>query len=134
MCEGSSSWYMREVIGILHNLTDMCRKASACIGLHVGMVPESYHRMSRRLCCSSHSSVVVGHNTLDKVVLLIQCHVADVMMEVTLSADVASLATAVAGLCDGFEDPSTVDVHRDARRKCARRDVHCCRDRSGGGT
>jgi hypothetical protein len=37
---------MREVVGILHNLTDMRRKASACIGLCVGMVPESYHRIS----------------------------------------------------------------------------------------
>jgi hypothetical protein len=28
------------------------------------------------------------------------------MMEVALSADVAGLATAVAGLCEGFEGPS----------------------------
>jgi hypothetical protein len=41
---------------------------------------------------------VVGHNTLDEVVFLVQCHVSDVMMEVALSADVAGLATAVAGL------------------------------------
>jgi hypothetical protein len=42
MCEGSLSWYMWEAVGILHNLTDMHRKASACIGLRMGMVPESY--------------------------------------------------------------------------------------------
>jgi hypothetical protein len=35
---------MQEVISILHNLTDMHWKASACIGLHMGMVPELYHR------------------------------------------------------------------------------------------
>jgi hypothetical protein len=29
---------------LLHNLTDMRRKVSACLGLHVAMVPESYHR------------------------------------------------------------------------------------------
>jgi hypothetical protein len=39
------------------------------------------------------------------------------MMKVAFSADVTSLATAVAGLCEGFESPSTVDVHWDARRK-----------------
>jgi hypothetical protein len=27
---------------LLHNLTDMRRKASACIDLRMGMVPESY--------------------------------------------------------------------------------------------
>jgi hypothetical protein len=75
--------------------------------------------LSCRLCGGGRSSIAVSHNTLDKVILLIQCHVVDVMMEVTLSADVAGLATAVAGLRDGFEGPSTVDVHRDARRKCA---------------
>jgi hypothetical protein len=75
---------------------------------------------------------MVGHNLLDEVILLIQCHVADVMVEVTLSADVAGLATAVAGLCDGFEGLSTVNVHKNARRKCMRRGMHCCRDRGGG--
>jgi hypothetical protein len=83
-------------------------------------------RLSCRLCGG-------GHNMLDKVILLIQCHVADVMMEVALSADVASLAAAVAGLHDGFEGLSTVDIHRNARRKCTRRGMHCCRDRGGGG-
>jgi hypothetical protein len=43
---------------------------------------------------------------LDEVVLLIQRHMADIMMKVTLSADVTSLATAVAGLREGFESPS----------------------------
>jgi hypothetical protein len=28
---------------LLHNLTDMCQKALAGLGLHVAMVPESYH-------------------------------------------------------------------------------------------
>jgi hypothetical protein len=41
---------------------------------------------------------MVGHNLLDEVIFLIKCHVADVMMEVALSADVAGLATAVTGL------------------------------------
>jgi hypothetical protein len=75
---------------------------------------------------------VVGHNTLDEVVLLIQCHVVDVIMEVALSADVTSLATAVAGLHNRFKGPSVVDVHRNARRECTRRGVHCCRGRGGG--
>jgi hypothetical protein len=61
---------------------------------------------------------MVSYNTLDKVILLIQCHVADVMMEVALSVDVTGLATAVAGLHNGFEGPSTVDVHRNARGEC----------------
>jgi hypothetical protein len=43
---------------------------------------------------------------------------ADVMIKVALSADVTSLATAVAGLHEGFEGQSMVDVHRDARREC----------------
>jgi hypothetical protein len=43
------------------------------------------------------------------------------------------LATAVAGLHEGFESPSTVNVHRDARRECARRGVHCYRGCGGGG-
>jgi hypothetical protein len=42
----------------------------------------------------------------------------DVMMKITISADVTSLATAVAGLREGFEGLSAVDVHRDARREC----------------
>jgi hypothetical protein len=46
---------------------------------------------------------------------------------------VAGLATAVAGLCEGFEGLSVVDVHRDARRECAQRGVHCCRGCGSGG-
>jgi hypothetical protein len=42
----------------------------------------------------------------------------DIMMKITLSADVTGLATAVAGLLKGFQGLSTVDVHRDARREC----------------
>jgi hypothetical protein len=30
---------------LLHNLADMCRKVSACIDLHMAMVPESYQHM-----------------------------------------------------------------------------------------
>jgi hypothetical protein len=37
------------------------------------------------------------------------------MTEVALSTDVAGLSTAVTGLCEGFEGPSVVDVHRSAR-------------------
>jgi hypothetical protein len=55
------------------------------------------------------------------------------MMKVAFSADVTSLATTVAGLREGFESPSAVDIHRNARGKCTRRGVHCCRGRSGGG-
>jgi hypothetical protein len=46
---------------------------------------------------------------------------------------VTGLATAVAGLREGFENPSAVDIHRDARGKCARRGVHCCRGCGGRG-
>jgi hypothetical protein len=46
---------------------------------------------------------------------------------------VASLATAVAGLCEGYEGSSAVDVHWNTGGECARRGVHCCRGRSGGG-
>jgi hypothetical protein len=45
---------------------------------------------------------------------------------------VAGLATAVAGLCEGFEGSSAVDIHWNARRECTRRGVHCCRGRIGG--
>jgi hypothetical protein len=58
---------------------------------------------------------------------------ADVMTKVAFSADVTSLATAVGGLHEGFESPSAVDVHRDARGKCAQRGVHCCRGCGSGG-
>jgi hypothetical protein len=49
---------------------------------------------------------------------LIQRHVADIVAEVALFADVTGLATAVAGLHEGFEGSSAVDVHRNARREC----------------
>jgi hypothetical protein len=88
--------------------------------------------MSRQLCYGSHSGVAVGQDVLDELVFLFQCHVADIMMEVAFSANVASLATAVACLRDGFGRLSTVDVHRDARQECTRRGVHCCRGRGGG--
>jgi hypothetical protein len=42
----------------------------------------------------------------------------DVMMKFAVSADVTGLATAVAGLREGFEGPSAVDIHMDARRVC----------------
>jgi hypothetical protein len=40
---------------------------------------------------------------------------ADVMPKVAVFADVTGLAASVAGLCERFECPSVVDVHRDAR-------------------
>jgi hypothetical protein len=55
------------------------------------------------------------------------------MMEVAFFADVTSLATSVACLRDGFESPSVVDIHRNARGECARRGMHCCRGHGGGG-
>jgi hypothetical protein len=73
--------------------------------------------MSRRLGGGGHGSIMVGHNLLDKLVLLIQSHMADVMMKVALFADVTSLATAVAGLCKGFEGPSVVGIYQNARGK-----------------
>jgi hypothetical protein len=82
----------------------------------MGMVPELYHH---RLCCSGNSGVTVGHNLLDELVLFIQRHMADIMMKVALSADVTGLATAVAGLCDGCEGSSAVDVYQNARGKRA---------------
>jgi hypothetical protein len=54
-------------------------------------------------------------------------------MTVAFFADVTSLAAAIAGLHEGFEGSSAVDINRDARRECARRGVHCCRDRGDGG-
>jgi hypothetical protein len=66
-----------------------------------------------------YSGVAVGQDVLDELVFLFQCHVADIMMEVAFSADVTSLATAVACLRDGFESPSAVDIHRNARGECA---------------
>jgi hypothetical protein len=51
---------------------------------------------------------------LDELVLLIQHHMANIMTQVAISADVTGLATVVAGLREGFESPSMVDVHRDA--------------------
>jgi hypothetical protein len=44
---------------------------------------------------------------------------ADIMMEVTLFADVTGLATVVAGLCEGFEGSSVVNIHQNAGGKCA---------------
>jgi hypothetical protein len=70
---------------------------------------------------------------LDEVVLLIQCHMAEIMMKVSFSADVTCLATAVAGFHDGFEGPSAVNVYWNARGKCVRRVMHFCRGRGGGG-
>jgi hypothetical protein len=43
---------------------------------------------------------------------------ADIMMKVAVSADVINLATAVAGLHEGFESLSVADIHQDARGKC----------------
>jgi hypothetical protein len=65
----------------------------------------------------------VGENTGSKEtdrcpLTLIQRHMTDIMTKITISADVTGLATAVAGLCERFNGPSTVDVHRDARREC----------------
>jgi hypothetical protein len=54
---------------------------------------------------------------LDELVLLIQRHVVDIMMKVAFSANVTSLTTAVAGLCDGFESPSAVNVYLNTRGK-----------------
>jgi hypothetical protein len=73
---------------------------------------------------------MVGHNLLDGFVLLIQRHMVDVMMKVTLFADVTSLATAVAGLCEGFEGLSAVNVHQG--EVCVK-GVHCCRGHGRGG-
>jgi hypothetical protein len=42
------------------------------------------------------------------------------------------LATVVAGFHEGFENPSAVNVHRDTRRECMQRGVHCCRGCGGG--
>jgi hypothetical protein len=76
---------------------------------------------------------VVGQDVLDKLVLLFQRHMADVMPKVAFSTDVASLATAVACLRDGFGSLSAVDIHRNTRGECAQRGVHCCRGCNGGG-
>jgi hypothetical protein len=78
-------------------------------------------------------SIAVGHNLLDEVILLIQHHMADIMIKVVFSTNVISLATVVAGLREGFESPSAVNIHQNARWKCMRRGVHCCRGRGGGG-
>jgi hypothetical protein len=76
---------------------------------------------------------MVGHNLLDELILLIQHHMADVMTKFAISADVTSLATVVAGLREGFEGPSAVDVHQNSRGKGMQRGVHCCRGRGGKG-
>jgi hypothetical protein len=46
---------------------------------------------------------------------------------------VAGVATAVAGLCEGSESSSAVDVHLNTRGECARRGMHCCRGHGSGG-
>jgi hypothetical protein len=53
---------------------------------------------------------MVGHNPLDEAVFLFQCHMADVMPKVALSADVNGLATAVTSLHDRFEGLSVVNL------------------------
>jgi hypothetical protein len=63
--------------------------------------------------------VTVGHDVLDELVFLIQHHMVDVMTKVALFADVAGFATVVAGLCEGFEGSSAVDVHWNTGRECA---------------
>jgi hypothetical protein len=63
---------------------------------------------------------MVGHDLLDELVLLIQHHIVDIMTKVAFSASVTGLATAVAGLHNGFEGLSAVDIHRNARGKCMR--------------
>jgi hypothetical protein len=55
------------------------------------------------------------------------------MMEVVFSASVTGLATTIAGFRDGLEGPSAVNVHGNAREKCMRRGVHCCRGCAVGG-
>jgi hypothetical protein len=67
--------------------------------------------MSCRPSCGGHGGIAVGQDVLDELIFLFQCHMADIMMEVTLSTDVTSLATVVACLHDGFGSPSAVDVH-----------------------
>jgi hypothetical protein len=55
------------------------------------------------------------------------------MMKVAFSANVTSLATVVAGLCDRFESLGVVDVYQNTRGKCTQQDVHCCRGHGSGG-
>jgi hypothetical protein len=54
------------------------------------------------------------------------------MTEVAFSTSVTGLATAIAGLRNGLEGPSAVDVHRNARGECVRTGVYCCRGRGNG--
>jgi hypothetical protein len=89
--------------------------------------------MSCQLGYSGHSGIAVGQDVLHELVFLFQCHVVDIMTEVTFSADVTSLATAVACLCNGFESPSVVNVYQNARGECMQRGVHFCRGHGGGG-
>jgi hypothetical protein len=56
---------------------------------------------------------------LDELVFLIQHHMVDIMMKVMVFTNVTHLATAVAGLREGFESPSAVNVHGNTRGKCA---------------
>jgi hypothetical protein len=59
--------------------------------------------ISHQLCYGSHSSFVVGHYLLDKLVPSAHHYMVDLMVEVTVLADMTRLATSVAGLCNGFE-------------------------------
>jgi hypothetical protein len=44
---------------------------------------------------------------------------------------VTGLATAITGLCEGFEGLSVVDIHWNTGGEC--RGVHCCRGHGRGG-
>jgi hypothetical protein len=46
---------------------------------------------------------------------------------------VACLSAVVAGLCEGFEGLSAVNVHWNTGGECTRRGVHCYRGCGGGG-
>jgi hypothetical protein len=61
---------------------------------------------------------MVGHTSLDEVIFLMQRHMMDIMTGITFSTDVTGLTTVVAGLHEGFESPSAVYIHRDARGEC----------------
>jgi hypothetical protein len=50
----------------------------------------------RRRCCGSHSSIAIGQEFLDYVVLFIGGHMADVIAQWAVAADVSGLTTSVA--------------------------------------
>jgi hypothetical protein len=75
--------------------------------------------MSRQPDYGGHGGVMVGQDVLDELVFLFQCHVVDIMTEVAFFADVTRLATSVACMHNGFERPSAVNVHQNARGECA---------------